>query len=218
LLKNGHLADQYRSYDKKAFFAADHPVNPFDVGAGVYANLLTGAPSGSYPGAVPLDDSVTIDEALENLSKIFAYIATIKMPNGVDPRFLRGAHFLCSPRMFPRLVQLTSAKFIAQAATGGAATADVEALIKALGFATPIMCDELAGFEDDKTFFVAAETLSTSQLGAVLYTEREAYRINYFGTVDQVQLSRMQTLEWHLHGRNSVSAGHPYLLFKIKGE
>ncbi len=218
LLKNGHVAADYTAYDLKAFFATDHPYNPYKPAAGTFANLLTGAVSGSYPGTLPIDDSVTIDVALQNLSKIISYIATIKMPNGTDPRFLRVKTLLVPPRMYPRAVQLTNAKFLAQAATGGgAASADVEAVIKSLGFAMPVQADELAGFEDDKTFYIACEQLSSSALGAMIYTEREPYRINYYGTIDQAILSRAQELEWHCHGRNVISAGHPYLLFKCKG-
>jgi phage major head subunit gpT-like protein len=226
VLKKGHLleaAGGFTGYDQKAFFATDHPVNPFNTNAGTFANILTGAPvaaSGNtpaIPGACPIDDSVPLDTALINLGKIFSYIASVRMPNGEDPRFLRPSTLLVPPRMFPRAVQLTSAKFLAQAATAGGGSADVEALIKALGFATPRMADELAGFESDTTFYVGCETISTSQLGAVMYTEREPFAINYYGTVDQAVLGRAQELEWQCHGRNVVSAGHPYLLFKCKG-
>lgn len=217
VLKNGHDITKYKAYDNIAYFGAAHPVNPFLTGAGTFNNLLTGAASGPYPGAVPIDESVTLDVALANLSKIMGYIATIKMPNGEDPRFLRPAAILCSPRLFPRAVQLTGAKFFGQAAGAGmVATADVEGIIKALGYATPIMCDELAGFENDTTYFVACENVTESQLGAVIYTVREPYKINYYGTTDQAQLDRAQELEWHCIGRNVISPGHPYLLFKCK--
>lgn len=217
LLKNGHTAALYTAYTLKAFFATDHPLNPFNLSAGTYANLLTGAASGTYPGACPLHDAIDLDDALINLGKICAYIATIKMPNGVDPRFLRPAAILCPPRMFPRLVQLTSAKFLAQVAGSGAGSADVEAVVKALGFALPIQADELAGFEDDTTFYVVCKQLSTSQLGGLIYSEREAYRINYYGVVDQAVLNRAQELEWHCLGRNTIAPGHPYLVIKCKG-
>jgi hypothetical protein len=217
MLKNGHTASLFTAYDGKAYFASDHPYNPFNTGAGTYSNILTGASSGSYPGTCPIDDTVDLDDALVNLGKIFAYISTLKMPNGEDPRFLRPKTLLVPPRMFPRAVQLTSAKFLAQVAGSGAGSADVEAVIKSLGFATPQQADELAGFESDTTFYVGCEQLSSSQLGAVIYTEREPYRINYYGTVDQASLGRSQELEWQCHGRNVVSAGHPYLLFKCKG-
>jgi len=222
-LKNGHTASLYTAYDQKAFFATDHPHNPFKTSAGTYANLLTStavAASGNtpyYPGTVPIDDSKSVEDALVNLGKLFSYIASIRMPNGEDPRFLRPRLILCTPRMFPRVVQLTSAKFIAMAASSGGGSADVEGLIRALGFATPVMVDELAGFESDTTYFVACEQIASSQLGALVYGEREGFRINYYGTQDQVALDRMDELEWHCKGRNKVRPGHPYLLFKCKG-
>jgi hypothetical protein len=222
-LKNAHTAALFTGYDRKAFFATDHPVNPFNTVAGTFQNIFTGAvvaASGNtpwYPGACPIDDAVTTEVALVNLGKIMSYIASIKMPNGEDPRYLRPRAIYCSPRMFPRVVQLTNAKFLAQTAGSAGGSGDVEALIKALGFATPYMVDEFAGFESDTTFFVGCEQASSSQLGAVIYTDREPFSINYYGVTDQAVLSRARELEWQCHGRNVVSPGHPYLLFKAKG-
>ena len=78
LLKNGHDAAQYTTYDQKAFFAADHPYNPFKLSAGTFSNILTGAanPPTGYPGACPIDDSIKIEDALVNLGKVVAWIAT----------------------------------------------------------------------------------------------------------------------------------------------
>lgn len=232
-MKNAHTASIFTGYDKKAFFATDHPVNPFNEQAGIYQNIFTGSevnPVGNtpyYPGACPIDDTpdgatppkpkIPTELALVNLGKIMSYIASIKMPNGEDPRYLRPRAIYCPPRMFPRVVQLTNAKFLAQTAGAAGGSGDVEALIKALGFATPYMVDELAGFENDTTFFVGCEQISSSQLGAVIYTEREPFAINYYGTVDQAVLGRANELEWQCRGRNVVSPGHPYLLFKCKG-
>jgi len=218
-LKSGHTT-KYVGYDKLPFFAMAHPLNPFALNFGNFNNVFTGAAAGAYPGAVPLDESVTLDVALQNLRKIMTYIASLKMPNGEDPRYLRPAFILCSPQLYPRAVQLTEAKFFGQSAGPGGAggsefvTTDVEGLIKALGYATPVMVNELAGFENDTTYFVACENVTSSQLGAVVYTQREPFRINYYGTMDQAQLDRAQELEWHCIGRNTVSAGHPYLLYK----
>jgi len=215
-LKTAHTS-VFNTYDKLPYFSAGHLVNPYSDSFGTFHNILTGGSSGAYPGAVPLDESVSLDTAMRNLSKIMGYIATIKMPNGEDPRFLRPKFILCSPALYPRVVQLTNAKFFGQAvAGGGVATADVEALIKALGYATPIMVDELAGFENDTTYFVACENVQSTQLGAIIYTQREPYKINYYGTQDQAILDRAQELEWHVIGRNKVSGGHPFLLFKCK--
>ncbi len=216
-LKNAHTAALFTAYDGLAYFAASHPVNPYLVGGPTFNNIFTGAASGDYPGACPIDDGVTVDVALVNLAKIVAYIKSIKMPNGDDPRMLRVKGLIVPPKMFPRAVQLTSAKIIAQAAASGGASADVEALIKALGFATPIEADELGGFESNTTFFVVVEQLTSSQLGGVIYTEREPFKINFYGPQTQADLDRKGELEWHCQGRNVVSAGHPYLIFKCKG-
>jgi hypothetical protein len=216
-LKRGHTT-AYTAYDGKPYFAVDHQVNPYRAGAGVYANLYTGAASGANPGALPIDDSVPLETALKNLQIVFATIASIRMPNGVDPRFLRPLGILCSPRVMFRAVQLTGAKFIAmQTAGGGAGPTDVEALIKQLAFAAPIQADELAGFEDDRTYFVVCDQLASSQLGAGIFTEREAYRINWYGPQTDAILNRADEFEWHCKGRNGYSAGHPFLLFKVKG-
>lgn len=216
LIKNGEVG---KGYDGKAFFASDHPLNPFNDGAGTFANLFTGAASGSFPGACPIDDSVTIDVALQNLAKIVAYIKSIKMPNGEDPRFLRPVELVVPPRMAARAQQLTNAKFIAQAAASGGGAADVEAVIANFGFAQPTVADELAG--DDKTFYIGCEELGDSPLGAFVYVDREPFTITYYSGqsgatgVDAV-LDRAQELEWHCHGRNVAGYGHPYRFYKCK--
>lgn len=215
-LKNGHTASLYTGYDSVAFFSASHLVNPADPDVGEFANLFTGAASGSYPGALPIDDSVSMEVALANLSKLCAYVAGIKMPNGEDPRGLRVTGLLCGPRLMPRAVQLTSAKFIATAVGSSAGSTDVEALIKYLGFATPIQADELYGFEDDKTYFPIIEAVGATQLGAAIYSERDPFKVNFYGPQDQVTLGRKKEFEWTIEGRNAIAPGHPFLLAKAK--
>lgn len=210
-LKNGHLASSL-SYDAKPFFATDHPLNPVNDSPGTYSNLFTG---------VPIDVSVSADVALTNLSTVFANIASIKMPNGNDPRRLRPRAILANPKLFPRAVQLTNAKFIAQAATGGAGTGDVEALISALGYGTPTLAEELAGYESDQTYFVVAEQITRSKLGGLVYIDREPFTVRYYtgrggGTGVDAILDRADELEWHASGRNAIGYGHPFLIFKCK--
>lgn len=217
LLKDGDDVTKVVGYDGKAFFASDHGLNPYNTSAGTFANLHKTAGGASGAGAVPIDESVSADVALSNLSKIMANIATIKMPNGTTPRFLRPKWILCGPRLYPRAVQLTSAKFLGQAASGGAGTGDVEMLIKALGYATPIMADEFAGYESDTTYFVICEQITSVDLGGVIYLEREPFQINYYDLTTQAQLNRANELEWHCIGRNAVAPGHPYLIHKCKG-
>lgn len=216
LITNGETGT---TYDGQAFFSASHPYNPENTGSGTFQNLFTGAESGAYPGACPIDDSVSIDTALTNLSKVIAYVKTIKMPNGADPRFLRPRAILAPPRMQQRVTQMLNARFIAQVASSGAGSADVEALIKSFGVSDPVIADELAG--NDTTWYLACEETIGTQIGAFLYLDREPFKITYYtgqgggNGVDAV-LDRADELEWHCKGRNVAAYGHPYLFFKVK--
>lgn len=224
LIKNGAVAGN-NSYDGVTFFNTAHPLNPFKDAAGTYANIFTGAAQSTpstdpndaiYPGAAPIDDSQTLDVALTNLSKVCAYIRSIRMPNGADPRFLRPVKLFCAPRLSQRAIQLTNAKFIAQAAASGGGSADVEALIKSLGIVEANVVDEFAGFESDTTYWIGAEQLSSRQLGGFVYVDREPFKVNYYGNVDDAVLGRMNELEWQCQGRNVAGYGHPYTFFKVK--
>lgn len=221
------VGDASYGYDSQYFFSASHPLNPYNSGAGTYANLLTGAASGVYPGACPIDTSVSVDTAFNNLGKVFAYIRNLKMPNGEDPRGLRPKCILCGPELHPRAVQLSSARIIAQAAgTSGGGGADVAEVVAAWNLKAPICADEL-GYQTgythgNTTFYVVAEQLASSQLGALIYQEREPFKITYYtgegggsSAVDAI-LGRSRELEWQVHGRNVVGYGHPYLLFQVK--
>lgn len=220
LIRNGEAATSL-GYDGQVFFSAAHPVNPGDTGLGTYQNVFTGAASGSYPGACPIDDSVTTEVALQNLSKIVAYVKGIKMPNGEDPRFLRPVCIIAPPRMQQRVVQLSNAKFLAQAN----GTGDVEKLIASFGFSEPVIADELAAAlgGSDNTFYIACEEAGSnaSQVGSFLYLDREPFKITYYtgqggGTGVDAVLDRADELEWHCKGRFAASYGHPYTFFKCK--
>lgn len=216
VLKNGHTASLYTGYDGKALFASDHPLNPADTSVGTFANILTGSASGIFPGACPIQEGVTADVALTNLAKVQAYIESIAAPNGVDPRGLRGVKILCGPKLFPRVVQLTNAKILAQAAATGGGGADVEALIESLGYGQPVKVPELAGFESDTTYFVVAEGVAPTEIGPIVYQNREAFRMDNYGPMTDADLGRKQEFEWQVHGRNAVAPGHPFLIFKCQ--
>ena len=206
------------TYDGKPLFVGNgnkHLVNPFRAGAGDFANHFTGAAAGSYPGALPVS-GVTVDVALENLQAALAYIAAIKMPNGEDPRGLRIRSILCPPALTGRFAQLTDAKFIAQAASSGGGSGDVEALIRRLGLGTPVEAPELAGAfgGSDTDYYLLVESITTNQLGALVYVDREPFGINYHGPMTDAELARLRHLQWTTEGRNTVGAGHPYLIFK----
>ena len=118
-LMNGHTASLFSAYDGKALFATDHFVNALDASAGSYSNYLSG---GSYD----VSEAVSADAALAVLGVVRNAIASIKMANGEDPRFLVPKSIICGSKLLPRLSQLTNAKFLAQAATSGGGSGDVE--------------------------------------------------------------------------------------------
>jgi phage major head subunit gpT-like protein len=217
------------AYDGLSYFNTAHPVNPFRSSAGTYANLLTGASSGLYPGALPIDESVSLDQAFVNLGKARAYIASLKMPNGKTPRFLKIRGLMVPPSLVNRAQQLTNARTIAQMAGAlsannfGAGSGDVEAIIRNWNFGQPIEVQEFAtGVAADATsWYILTEQVQNTQLGALVYVEREPFSINYYtgmggGTGVDAILAREQKLQWHCRGRNGIAFGHPYALFKVK--
>ncbi len=238
LLKNAMTTGKVTAYDKKDFFVSSetittaatgaHPFNPNAPELGGFANMFTGAASGSngYPGAVPIDSSVTVDVALINLGKALAYIAgAIKMPSGVDPRFLKATALVHPPALTQRAQQLTNAKFIAQAAATGGGGADVEGLIRNYGFGQPIEAPEISAANggNDTTYYLVCEAIASGdQLGAIIHQVREMFAVQFYsgsGSADGIDaiLYRAQELEWLTHGRYAVAPGHPYLIFACKG-
>lgn len=210
------------TYDGLPFFSpigAPHPVNPFRTSAGSFANDFTGVASGIYPGAVPVDSSVTIDVALDNLNAVKAYIASIVMPNGEDPRFLKINAILHPPALTSRMQQLTKAQFIAQAAASGGGSGDVSAVIANQGFGDPIEAPELGSAfgGSDTTYYVLAQEITSDELGAFLYLDREAFSVLFHGPMTDAQLARLRKLQWTLEGRNTTQPGHPYLMFRCQG-
>jgi len=212
------------TYDTLSFFHGAHPVNPFQPLAGTFANVFTGAavPATSYPGALPIHSpTVTVDEAVANIAKAIAYVSSIKMPNGEDPRFLRLAEIIVPPALVARAQQITNAKYIAQlAATGGTGGggADVEAVIRNFGLGQPIEAPELGSAfgGSDTTYYLAMEEITSNELGAFSYIMREPFSVLYYGPQNDAQLARIREYQWLTEGRNSIMNGHPYLLFKVQ--
>lgn len=215
-LKAGHIAGN-SSYDGVPFFSSAHPLSGVSGDVNTFSNLFT---AGSGAGACPIDGSVSVDVALQNLGKAIAYVKSIKMPNAEDPRYLSPTAIIVPPALQQRVVQLTNAKFLSG---GSGGSNDVDAVVSSYGFTLPVISSELAGFESDTTYFIACEELSAaSQLGAMVYVDREPFSITYYsgrdgGTGMDASLDRADNLEWHCKGRNVMGYGHPYLMFKVKG-
>lgn len=216
-IRQGEAADSL-TYDGKPFFATDHFVNGVDAGDGTYANLLNAA---SLPGGTlaPIDDSVTLDVAAKNFGRVAAYMASIKMPNGRDPRKLRPVAVIHPPAMATRVSQLMGADFIAHAASSGGGSADHKPVLQKWGLAPPIQADELgAAFGgSDVDYYVVAAGIDRNELGALVYVNREPFNVIMHGPLTDAQLARMREFQWLTGGRNVVGYGHPYLLFKVKG-
>lgn len=207
------------TYDGLAFFHGSHLVNPLDSSFGTFANDFTGSASGSYPGALPIDSSVTIEVALANLAKAVAYVrGAIKMPNGVLPRKLRVSGIMVPPELAVRATQLTSAKFIAQSAASGAVSGDIESVVSYLNLGVPIVADELGAAMGGSatTYYLIVEELASRQMGAFVYVNREPVKITYVGPETDAELARARELQWIAQGRNVIGPGHPFQLFRCK--
>ncbi len=193
-------------YDEKTLFAPDHPVNPFNVAAGTYANTFACNVM-----------TVPVDAAVENLSDVLAQIATIPMPNGEDPRNIEISGILHPPAMTARFRQITDAKMIAQTSSGGGGgSANVEAVIQYFGFGTPIEAPELAARYggSDNTFYLLARDITADEMGGIVYVDREPFEILYHGPMDDAELARKRTFQWTTEGRNVAAPGHPYLIYR----
>lgn len=201
------------AYDGVTFWSASHRVNPKDASKGTFSNRIAN---------VPVDVSVTVDTAVNNLYSIFGSVASIKMPNGEDPRFLRPKKILCGPKLYPRLAEITQAKYIARAAgASGGGGSDIEGIVRSIGFGEVILVPELAGFESDTTYFVVtgADGVPQDDLSGFVYLEREPFSVKFYtgqGGGDYVDaiLDRADELEWHIGGRNITGYGHPYGIVK----
>jgi phage major head subunit gpT-like protein len=218
LILNGETG---KTYDGKAFFATDHLNHPLDASKGSFANLFTGAASGTYPGALKIDASISAEQAAINLGKAIAYVRGVpKLPNGEDPRYIKPSCLIVPPALSDRAQLLTTAKYIAiAAAAGGAGTADVEGMIRSWQLSEPIVAEELgASFAggSDTDWYMATDELDGTQLGSFVYIDRDPYKITYYGNVDHAFLDRAQELEWHNQGRNGTGYGHPYGFNKFK--
>lgn len=213
------------TYDGLPFFSdvsAQHLVNPFNTGGKSFANDFTGASAGGgqgppYPGAVPIS-GVTFDVAVNNLQEVITYVAGISMPNSVDPRMLKVNKILVPPALTAVAQQLTQAQFIAQAAASGGGSGDISAVIRNWGFGEPVECPELAAAfgGNDTTYYVVAEEITSNELGALVYVNREPFQMIMHGEMTDAELARKRLLQWTTEGRNVVGFGHPYLLFRCQ--
>jgi hypothetical protein len=203
------IRDNGTTYDGKAFFATDHPVNPFRTSYGGYSNKVTDC---------PIDTSVSVDTAVENVAKVIAHAAGYKMPNGEDPRSLQVAGLIVPPKLTARAQQITNAKYIAQDSASAGGSGDIEAVVRNFGLGQPIVAPELgAAFGgSDTTYYIAMEEITSNELGAFVYVNREPFGVIYHGPQTDAQLARLREFQWTTEGRNTIGLGHSFLLIKCQ--
>lgn len=207
------------AYDGEIFFSKAHPLNPFDSAAGTYSNYFAGTTGDTTFRKAPIDESVTVEAAVANLNRVVQAIREIPMPNGEDPRKLRASMLIVPPKLAARAAQLTNARFIAQAASSGGGAGDIQAIVSNWNLGQPVIGDELAAKFGgiDTTYYIAAEQITSDQLGAFTYVNREPFQVIYNSPMTSAELNRANELQWVIRGRNTVGYGHPFLFFRVDG-
>lgn len=192
------------AYDGVAFYSKVHPINPFDSGAGVYANLLSGAASGLYPGACPIDSSVSLETAVENFAAAIAYVRSLVSPNGTK-RMLRIKYASAGPDLQLRLTQVLKAKYYG-------ADGSTDNVVGSSYGIEPVICDELAVPGE---YYLDCEMID-GEGGAFIWQDRAPYVLSSYTPLNTYELQRLKKFSWSFDGRNAVAFGHPWLRFKVK--
>lgn len=187
-------------YDGVNFFSASHPVNPYLTGGPTFQNHLTGAASGAFPGACPIDGS-DLAVAETNFAKAVAFIESLTGPNG-KPRNLKVAKALGGPLKKKSLLKVLDTKFLS--------TGSIENVVSRYGI-EPVIATSLGA---DLSYYLFCEW-SPGSGGPFIYSNREDFHLSSYAFDSSVTLARMKEFEWHYDGRNAGTYGHPYLVFKV---
>lgn len=191
------------AYDGKAFFATDHPVNPFDTGKGTYSNLIT--------TPLPLVD-VNGNVIPQNYNAGRALMRAFKMPNGrnrnlapsaiiVPPSLELAANILTSSRM----INLTDNPLAQGGTFNGTITSGVKVIV----------INELES--EPNTWYLVANNGGQNLL-PFIYSLREPYYMNSYTGMTQAALSERNELWWHVRGRNVAFYGNPYQIIKFDND
>lgn len=193
------------AYDGRPFFDTAHPVNP-NGGGGVYSNHIASVPLVVTSGASE-QDNILIGR--KNLGKACAAIRKQRFVNGV-PRFLTPTTLYVQSDTVDYAQLLVNAGIIG--ATTNTSAADAKNPSKKLEVVgAPELDDETAG-----TYYIGVEDTLSDELGAFVWSEREAFSMQTYGPMTEAALKRMNQFEWMLDGRNVALYGHPYLFYRCK--
>ena len=235
-------------YDGRPLFSVGHPYNFRRESLGFFANLftqgvlndgravdITSTGYNTHPGFAPLagpfgDGSaeITLAAAWDNLWTVISYIRTIKMADGVTPRFLRPTLIGGGPKLAKNLQMLTSAEFISMnASTYGGGSTEIAGTIRKLGLNAPLILDELGGNtdldsdEDYDWYLFCEEQAKASSYGGLIYAPREPFDLKMFAATTgstgvNIELAEKDAIKWITKGRSGVTVGLPQFLFKIQ--
>lgn len=194
------------AYDGRPFFDTAHPINPFNVGLGTYANLLTGAVNGAYPGACPIDttNAATLEIAHENFANAVAYVEGLTQPNGL-PRGLKVKYALSGTRLRKRLNEILSVKYF------GTGQGSTENVIATYGI-EPVIVPEIPATSLSYALFCE---MIPGEGGPFIFQDREPYVLTSYQPATQLELQIRKEFTWSFDGRNSAAYGHPYLCFWV---
>ena len=236
------------SYDGVPLFSRSHPYNWQATGLGYFSNIFYGGSlvdgrgvdvasqgSGSItaPGFCPLAGpfgtagaQVTPAAALDNLYKVIAYVMSIKMPDGVTPRFLKPTTIVCGPKLKENVDIITNAQFIAaQAGASSSGSMELRAVMTKLGLKAPLYFSELSGNtdidadEDYDWYLHCEDQAARSRYGSVIFGPRKPFRLQMFAPTSgsegvNLELAEQNLIKWINEGRSGVAVGLPQFIFK----
>lgn len=214
---NAILNTALLAYDGLSYFNTGHFTNGVDNTNGVYSNVFTGT-SGTNGlfAAAPIGGATTLDQAAVNLTRVIAYIKSLKTPTNY-PRKLRVKAIIVPPALYGRAVQLVNAAYLPGAAVSGGGTADNRPLATSWSIGQPLCADELGavftGGADD-IYYVATEFVGEE--AAFIYSNRQPFAVRYNSGMTDADLERADKLQWTCKGRNGLLPLHPYGLFQVK--
>jgi phage major head subunit gpT-like protein len=220
LLKNGKSTDKL-CYDGGAFFATDHPINPYLGSAGgTFANLHYDMPFSAA-----------------NLAIAYKRVATIKGPDGLyrklKPRLIAAGEV---ERL--AVVQTLTAEMFSDPVRSGTTAPATNVIKTQYSFSEPILdpdFDETGdAYYNNSTgayqgatstsatlatrgvWYVACDLVEDATLGGLVFSEAKAFAMNSFSELDDAELARMDEFEYHFKGRNGTMYGHPFLLHRFE--
>jgi hypothetical protein len=201
-------------YDGVSFFSTAHPINVANSGVGTYANLLTGAAGATpatdpadaiYPGACPIDstNALTLDVAHQNLAKAVAYIQSLRGPHG-EVRRLKVKYLLAGEDLRKRSNEILTTRYF------GTGQGSTENVITSYGI-EPLIASEL---NELGVYYLVCKWVPGGG-GPFIFQSRKAYTLTTYAPETQVELARRDGFEWKFKGRNGISYGHPYYIFRV---